>query len=76
MKFEILDKEFNLDGKKVSFLHADGTPATNAIGIGGEDKDGNLMFFEIQKLIRPELQGKQKFCRLAIQRVLPCIEEA
>lgn len=75
MKTELLPEDFNLNGKKVFFVHADGTPATRAVGMHGEDTDGNVCFFEIasDKIARPKLNGKDKYCRILIQRVFPCV---
>ena len=73
---ELLPEDFNFNGKKVFFVHADGTPATHAVGTHGEDKDGNLVFFEIvnDQVARPKLNGKDKYCRILVQRVFPCLE--
>ncbi len=64
----------------IVFFTADGREATNAVGTMGEDKNGNLMFFELlgQSSIGdiPCLQakGKEKYRRLMIQRVYPHIK--
>ncbi|MBQ6567247.1 MAG: hypothetical protein IJP62_03425 [Treponema sp.] len=75
-QLKILPEDFGFEGKKVFFVRADGSKATRAVAIGGEDKDGNLMFFEIasDQIARPKLNGKAKYCRMLIQRVFPCLE--
>lgn len=59
---------------KIVFVRDDGTMATGAVGSRGTDKDGNLVFWEIQKLIDNGIvNGKKKFKRIQIQRVFPCL---
>lgn len=75
-RIELLPEDFCLDGRRVYFVRQDGTPTENAVGTYGEDKDGNIMFFEIvsDKIARPMLDGKEKYCRILIQRVHPCFK--
>lgn len=70
----IFPDNFNFDGKKVKFIHYDGTPATHLVGSRGEDKDGNLVFFELIDVCAPILNGKKLFKRLIIKRVFPVVE--
>lgn len=74
-KWEVLSDDFQIDGKDVVFVHADGTVATHTVGIHDEDKDGNLCFFEIvsPQMLRDSVGGKPKYCRVLIQRVFPCL---
>ena len=72
---ELLPQDFNLGGKKVLFVHADGTTATHAVGTMGTDSDGGLMFWELQGMLDDgKINGKEKYARLQIQRVFPCVE--
>ena len=70
-----MPKDFSVEGKRVKFLRADGTLAENQVGCWGNDKDGNLCFWEIaaDKIVRPKIDGKEKYCRVLIRRVEPII---
>ena len=76
MKIEILPDDFRLSGQKVFFVGGNGKVAKNAVGVAGEDEDGNLMFYEIadDKIARPRISGKEVYCRVFIRRVYPCVE--
>lgn len=63
-----------IDGKEVVFFRPDGTIATNSVAKGGVTEDGELMFFEIKDSLRPILDGKNKYQRVVIGRVFPCIQ--
>ncbi len=57
---ELLPEDFSLDGKKVFFVRKDGTPATHTVGTMGTDRNGELMFWELQGLIDNErIDGKE-----------------
>lgn len=65
-----------IDGRRVVFMRDDGTVVNDEnIGQGGMTEDGEIIFWEIKNLIRPTLKGKIQYCRIAIQRVYPCLEE-
>lgn len=73
-QIEMLPDDLELTGKKIKFFRADGTPATNSVGMCGEDKDGNVCFFELlRKLDDAKVDGKAKFKRILIRRVYPYV---
>lgn len=41
---------------------------------GGVTEDGELMFFEIKDSLRPILNGKNKYQRVIIGRLFPCVK--
>lgn len=63
-----------IDGKEVVFFRPDGTRATNSVAKGGVTEDGELIFFEIKDSLRPILDGKNKYQRVVIGRVFPCVK--
>lgn len=69
-----VEKPLSSVSDRIMFLHKDGSLATGAIASRGEDKDGNLVFWEIQGLIDDGLvDGKAKFKRIQVQRVFPAL---
>lgn len=70
-----------LDFGEVFFVRSDGELATGGVGSCGEDKDGNLIFYEIlgqtgiDGIPYLNIEGKQKFRRIIIRRVYPYIKE-
>lgn len=73
-QIEVLPDDLELTGKKIKFFRADGTPAENSVGMCGEDRDGNVCFFELLGVLDDgKIDGKAKFKRILIRRVFPYV---
>ena len=74
-RIKVLPEDFAVDGKKVKFVHDDGSFAEHTVGSCGTDRDGSLMFWELLGMLdNGVLNGKNKYKRLIIKRVFPVIE--
>ncbi|MDE6351137.1 MAG: hypothetical protein K2K67_09065 [Treponemataceae bacterium] len=75
MEIEMLPEDLKLTEKKVEFFRADGSRVAGKVGMCGEDKDGNVCFYEVvsDKIVRGKIESKEKFCRICIRRVFPYV---